>query len=167
MTPAPVPMSNGQLPSLVARWMNRLTAPKSAPPPALRFHRWLYIHTDGRLGAGLIGAWTLLLRTRGRRSGELRTAALVFAQDGGRLVVAASNDGRDTAPAWLHNLRADPQVEVQVGRHRMRGRASVLQPSDPDYARLWQLMNATNNGRYDAHQAKTARPIPLVVIEPD
>lgn len=154
-------------PPRMARWMNRITTPRSAPPPVLRFHRWLYIRSDGRIGAGMIGAWTLLLRTTGRRSGEQRTAALVFAQDNGRIILAASNDGKDTAPSWFHNLCANPQVEVQVGRRRVLGHASVLRATDPDYARLWLLMNGTNNGRYDSYQAKTARPIPLVVVEPE
>lgn len=153
-----------QLPPLIPRTMNRLTAPKSGPAAMLRLHRWIYARSDGRVGAGMIGAWTLLLRTVGRRTGQPRLTALVFARDGKKIIVAASNDGKDHAPAWFHNLCARPEVEVQVGRRRFPGRATVIDSTDPDYPRLWELMNGTNNRRYDAYQAKTSRPIPLVAI---
>jgi F420H(2)-dependent quinone reductase len=157
---------DGKRPPLVPRWMNRLTSPKSAPAPILRLHKWAYVRSDGRVGAGMIGAWTLLLRTIGHRSGERRTTALVFAQDGDRIILVASNDGKDAAPGWFHNLYANPEVEVQIGRKRLHGLASVVAVSHPEHAGMWQLMNETNNGRYDAYQAKTTRPIPVIVIEP-
>lgn len=153
-------------PALIPRTMNRLTAPNSAPASTLRFHRWIYIRSDGRIGPGMIGAWTLLLRTVGRKTGQWRTSALVFARDGERIILAASNDGKDAAPAWFHNLRANPEVQVQVGRHRFAGTATVIESSDAEYPRLWELMNGTNNRRYDAYQSKTSRPIPLVAIVP-
>jgi|HubBroStandDraft_1064217.scaffolds.fasta_scaffold31997_3 deazaflavin-dependent oxidoreductase (nitroreductase family) len=159
-------LGTAKAPPLVARTLNKLTAPNSAPAPILKAHRWLYERTAGRLGPGMIGAWTLLLRTTGRRTGARRTTALVFARDGQRFVLAASNDGKAEAPAWLLNVRSNPAVELQVGRSRFLGRAAVLGRSDPDYPRLWELMNATNNRRYDFYQAKTSRPIPVVVVTP-
>jgi len=84
----------------------------SAPAPVLRLHRWIYSTTDGRIGPGMIGAWTLLLHTVGRRTSQRRTTALVFAHDGERIILAASNDGKDHPPAWFLNLCATPQVEL-------------------------------------------------------
>ncbi len=153
-----------KLPPLIPRMLNRLTAPRSSPAPMLRLHKWIYTATDGRIGPGMIGAWTLLLQTAGRRSGQRRTSALVFARDGDRLIVAPSNDGKDQAPGWFHNLCANSSVEVQIGREHFSGTASVISPSDPEYQRLWELMNKTNNRRYDAYQSKTSRLIPLVAI---
>jgi len=153
-------------PPLIPRMMNRLTAPKSGPAFTLRFHQWIYARSDGRIGPGMIGAWTLLLRTVGRRTGLPRLTALVFARDGERIIVAASNDGQDSAPAWFHNLCAQPEIELQVGRDRVYGSATVIDPTDADYPRLWELMNGTNNRRYDAYQSKTSRPIPIVAITP-
>ena len=66
----------------------------------------------------------------------------------------------------FHNLTSNPEVQVQVGRHRFTGTAAAIESSDADYPRLWELMNGTNNRRYDAYQAKTSRPIPLVAIVP-
>lgn len=151
-------------PPRLARALNRMSAPRTGPAPVLRAHRWLYDHTDGRIGHGMIGAPTLLLRTSGRRSGRRRTTALCYISDAGRLVLAASNDGADRSPGWFHNLVSDPAVEVQVGRRRLAGHAVVVDPSHLDYGRLWRLMNATINGRLDAYQARTRRPIPLVAI---
>lgn len=151
-------------PPFIPRTMNRLTAPTTGPAAMLRLHRWIYIRSDGRIGAGMIGAWTLLLRTVGRRTGRPRVTALVFARDGERIIVAASNDGEDHAPAWFHNLCAMSEVEVQVGRRRFAGSATIVDSTDSDYPRLWELMNQTNNRRYDAYQARTHRPIPLVAI---
>jgi deazaflavin-dependent oxidoreductase (nitroreductase family) len=132
----------------------------------LRLHEQLYRRTDGRLGHRMIGVPTLLLRTTGRRSGETRTNALVYARDGEDYLVVASNGGADRAPAWLHNLRANPDVEVQVRRRRGRGAATVVEPSDPGYERLWKLVNENNHDRYSAYQKQTTRPIPVVVITP-
>jgi deazaflavin-dependent oxidoreductase (nitroreductase family) len=155
-----------KLPSPIPRTMNRLSAPRSAPAPMLRFHHWIYARSDGRIGPGMIGTWTLLLRTVGRRSGQPRSTALVFARDGDRIIVAASNDGKEHAPAWFHNLRSQRDVEVQVGREHFSGSATVIESTHVDYPRLWDLMNRTNNGRYDAYQSKTSRSIPLVAIVP-
>ena len=132
----------------------------------MRIHEAIYIRTDGRVGRRIIGVPTLLLRTTGRRSGLPRTAALVYAEDGDRYVLVASNHGWDRPPAWFVNLQAQPRVNVRVGRVRMDGVASVVASDDPDYSRLWGLVNAVNHDRYDGYQAKTTRPIPLVVVLP-
>ena len=132
----------------------------------LRVHEAIYKGTDGRLGHNMIGVPTLLLRTTGRRSGAARTNSLVYARDGADYIVVASVGGADHHPGWLFNLRANPDVEIQVGRKRQPARARELGPSDPDYARLWKLVNDGNRGRYDEYQTKTSRSIPVVVLTP-
>ena len=132
----------------------------------LRLHEQLYKRTDGRVGHRMIGVPTLLLRTIGRRSGAARTNGLVYARDGDDYLVVASNGGADRHPAWLHNLRANPDVEIQVGRERRKGAARALGPSDPDYERLWTIVNGNNKDRYTAYQKQTSRPIPVVVVTP-
>jgi deazaflavin-dependent oxidoreductase (nitroreductase family) len=132
----------------------------------LRLHEQLYTRSDGRIGHRMIGVPTLLLRTTGRRSGATRTNGLVYARDGNDYLVVASNGGADRPPAWLHNLRANPDVEIQIGRERRKGAARVVEPTDPDYDRLWGIVNANNHDRYRAYQQKTARPIPVIVVTP-
>ena len=132
----------------------------------LRFHDRVYKATDGRIGHRMIGVPTLLLRTTGRRSGAVRTNSLVYASDGGDYLVVASNGGADRPPAWLHNLRANPDVGIQVGRRRQEGTARIVEPSETDYDRLWRIVNDGNRNRYSAYQKQTSRPIPVVVLTP-
>ena len=131
----------------------------------LRFHGWLYRSSNGRFGHHLIGVPTLLLETKGRHSGARRINALVYASDGDAFVVVASN-GTDQPPGWLLNLGADPKVTLQRGRNRTAARARVFAGDDPEYGRLWRLVNQTNHGRYDVYQSKTQRSISLVVLTP-
>jgi deazaflavin-dependent oxidoreductase (nitroreductase family) len=119
----------------------------------LQAHAFLYEHSDGVVGHRILGVPCLMLRTTGRKSGQTRTNSLVYATDG---------DPR--APAWLLNLRAKPEVEVQIGRTRSQATATEIGPDDPDYARLWKLVNDNNSNRYDAYQKKTTRPIPVVAL---
>ena len=133
---------------------------------ALRVHEKLYKATDGRIGHRLLGVPTLLLRTTGRRSGVTRTNGLVYAPDGTDYLVVPSNGGADQPPAWLFNLKAKPEVEIQIGRERQKGNGRVVEPSDPEYARLWKIVNENNGDRYIAYQKETSRPIPVVVLTP-
>lgn len=132
----------------------------------LRAHEKLYVASDGRIGHKMLGVPTLLLRTTGRRSGATRTNGLVYARDGAEYLVVPSNGGADRAPAWLHNLQADPGVEIQIGRERQPATARVIEKADPDYERLWAAVNENNRDRYRAYQEQTARPIPVVALTP-
>ena len=133
---------------------------------SLRVHERVYVASDGRIGHKILGVPSLLLRTTGRRSGATRTNGLVYARDGSDYLVVPSNGGADRAPAWLHNLRANPGVEVQIGRDRQSATAGVVENTDPDFERLWAIVNENNQDRYRAYQEKTARPIPVVVLTP-
>jgi F420H(2)-dependent quinone reductase len=150
---------------MVGRSPNKLLS-MSITSQALRLHEQLYKRTDGRVGHRMIGVPTLLLGTTGRRSGATRTNGLVYARDGDDYLVVASNGGADRPPAWLHNLAANPDVEIQIARERRKGTARVVEPSDPDYDRLWKVVNANNHDRYSAYQKQTARPIPVIVVQP-
>jgi deazaflavin-dependent oxidoreductase (nitroreductase family) len=132
----------------------------------LKLHQQLYVRSDGRVGHKMIGVPTLLLRSKGRRSGRTRTNALVYARDGGDYLLVASNGGADKPPAWLHNVRADPTVEVQVGRERRPASARIVEPGNPDYDRLWRAVNENNRDRYAAYQKMTSRPIPVIAVTP-
>jgi F420H(2)-dependent quinone reductase len=140
--------------------------PDSLQRSIFRIHQVVYERSGGRVGHGLIGVPSLMLRTTGRRSGRTRTSTLVYARDGDAFVVVASNGGLDAEPAWLLNIRADPRTSVQVGRRRAPATARVVERGDPDHARLWTLVNGVNHGRYDGYQSRTDRPIALVSIVP-
>jgi len=114
----------------------------------------------------MIGVPSLLLRTKGRKTGQVRTAALVYAMDGDRFIVVGSNGGGPSSPGWIFNAKAAPDVEVQTGRRRFAATAEVIETGHPDYDRLWSLVNAKNRGRYDAYQRKTPRSIPMLALTP-
>lgn len=128
-----------------------------------RLHRWMYRVTGGLLGGASPMGPMLLLTTRGRRSGEPRTVPLLYMEDGERFVVVGSNGGRPEPPAWLLNLRANPEAEVQVGRRRHRVRAEILEGAA--HGPLWDRLGQYYNG-WAHYQTLTDRPIPAVVLRP-
>jgi F420H(2)-dependent quinone reductase len=132
----------------------------------LRVHDAVYKASGGRIGHRVLGVPTLMLTTTGRRSAQPRTNSLVYARDGDDYLLVASKGGSDSPPAWLLNLTADPHVGIQVGRERLDAVAKVLESSDPDYDRVWKLVNENNKDRYTAYQRQTSRPIPVVAITP-
>ena len=134
---------------------------------ALQTHQWLYEHSGGLVGHRLLmGNRTLLLRTIGRRTGEARCNALTYARDGEAYLVVASNGGSPRPPGWLANVKAHPNVEVQVGRHRIQVTARATYPDDPDYARRFVLVDEVNKGRYAGYQKMTTRPLAIVEMTP-
>ena len=94
----------------------------------------------------------LLLRTVGRRTSQPRTSALLYVRDGDAYVVIASNGGAPQHPGWFHNLTAQPDVEIQVGRARIPVRAQVA--AGEERSRLWARADEVN-------QASTPRTNPV------
>jgi deazaflavin-dependent oxidoreductase (nitroreductase family) len=133
----------------------------------LSIHDKVYKLTGGWIGHRILGGMpSLMLSTTGRRSGTVRTTTLTYATDGDDYLLVASNGGSDRPPAWLLNLRAQPEVEIQIARRKMRATARILEPSDPDYERTWAIVNRNNADRYSAYQKKTERQIPVVALTP-
>ena len=128
---------------------------------ATAVHSRLYRATGGRLGGSVAGGSVLLLTTTGRRSGKRRMVPLGYFVEGDDLVVVGSMGGAPVHPSWYHNLRAQPDVEVQVGKAARRMRARTATPEER--ARLWPgiIETAPAYGRY---QERTAREIPLVIL---
>lgn len=121
-----------------------------------------YVETGGRKGKRWRGVDTLLLTTRGRRTGTLRRSALIYGVDGGNYVVVASKGGSPRHPSWYLNLSDDPEVMVQVGADVMMGKARTA--SGEERERLWRQMSSIWPA-YDDYQERTSRRIPVVVIE--
>lgn len=121
-------------------------------------------HWDATAVGGSADVPCLLLTVRGRRSGKTYTHPLVYGTDGERQVVVGSKGGADTHPQWVHNLLADPVVEVQVGEENFSGRARLAEGDER--TRLWQIV-ADVFPPYNDYQARTEREIPLFVIERD
>jgi deazaflavin-dependent oxidoreductase (nitroreductase family) len=135
-------------------------------PYVLRVHDTVYQKTNGWIGHRILGIPSLLLHTVGAKTGKPRSATLTYARDGENYLVVASKGGDPKAPGWYHNLKANPSVEINVGPKRFRVTATPVLPDDPDYARLWKIVNKNNSNRYEAYQEKTSRPIPVVALKP-
>ena len=126
-------------------------------------HVRLYRETGGEEGYLWNGAPSLLLTTTGRKSGEARTAPLIFARDGDDYLVVASVGGMPKHPAWYLNLQAEPKAQIQV-------KADVIDvvartAADDEKPRLWQIVNETWPN-YATYQTRTDRVIPVVVLTP-
>ena len=135
--------------------------------PLLKVHDKIYQKTEGRIGHRIPGVPpALLLHTVGAKTGLARTTSLTYAKDGDSYLVVASKGGEPTAPGWYFNLKANPDVEINVGPKRFGVTARVVGKDDPDYPRLWQLVNKPNANRYEGYQKRTTRPIPVVALTP-
>jgi deazaflavin-dependent oxidoreductase (nitroreductase family) len=133
----------------------------------VRVHDAVYQRSNGWIGHRIPGAPnSLLLHTVGAKTSLPRTNSLSYVKDGDAYLVVASNGGDRRAPGWYHNLKADPAVQINIGPRRFPVTAQAVLPDDPDYARLWRIVNANNANRYDAYQARTSRPIPVIRLVP-
>jgi F420H(2)-dependent quinone reductase len=128
-----------------------------------KFNVPIYRVTRGRLLGHIGRAPVLLLTTTGRRSGQSRTAPVLYLADGERLIVIGSNAGNERPPAWALNLQANPDAEVEVGGRRRQIRARVA--AGQERAELWGRMNDQYGG-FDEYRARTTRDIKLFVLDP-
>ena len=121
-------------------------------------HMW---DSSIRGGPGLVP--TLLLVTKGRRSGNLMTLPLIYGETEGGYVIVASRGGAPTHPAWHLNLLAQPEVRVQVAAERFSAKARTT--SGQERTRLWEQMVGIFPP-YTEYQERTSREIPVVVLQP-
>jgi deazaflavin-dependent oxidoreductase (nitroreductase family) len=122
----------------------------------------IYRATRGRLMNSVGRAPVLLLTSTGRRSGKQRTAPVVYLDDGERVIVIGSNAGNLNEPGWSHNLKANPDAEVEIRGKRRRVRARVSEGDER--AELWRRMNEQYAG-FDDYEQRTSRNIAVFVLE--
>ena len=116
---------------------------------------------NGKVGGQFEGAPMLLLTTIGAKSGQQRTAPLVYLADGDRVVIFASKGGAPTSPDWFHNIVANPQVIVEVGAERYEATAQITEGEERD--RLYATQAEAMPG-FKAYQEGTTRVIPVVAL---
>lgn len=135
------------------------------PADMLEFNRQLieeYRANGGEVTGQFAGAPLLLLTTTGFKSGEPRTNPLVHAMDGDRVVIFASAAGAPKHPAWFLNLRAQPQVTIELGKEKFSGRAVIVEGDER--RRLYDQQTAVMPG-FAEYERLTTREIPVVAIE--
>jgi deazaflavin-dependent oxidoreductase (nitroreductase family) len=127
-------------------------------------HRALFNATNGVIGGNLLGMLVVDLKTVGAKSGQPRSSMLTSpVQEGDQIVLVASRGGDPHHPAWYHNIKANPEVEARMRGGTKKMRARVATPDEK--ARLWPDVVKKYKG-YGQYQTRTARDIPLVILEP-
>jgi deazaflavin-dependent oxidoreductase (nitroreductase family) len=126
-------------------------------------HVRVYRETNGEQGYIWNGSPILLLTTKGRVSGEMRTIPIIFTPHGDSWVIMASKGGAPTHPKWYLNILDDPHVQVQVKADVYEAVARTA--ASPEREAIWAeaIRNWPN---YDLYQSRTERQIPVVVLEP-
>jgi len=122
----------------------------------------VYRLSGGRIGGKVGGGPVLLLTTTGRKSGQPRTAPVLYLADDGRYVVINTNAGNQKTPAWSLNLKANPEAEVEVGRKRSKVRARIA--AGEERADLWRRHMEQYSG-WDYYESKLDREITVFVLE--
>ncbi|WP_405166878.1 nitroreductase family deazaflavin-dependent oxidoreductase [Nocardia sp. NBC_01499] len=116
----------------------------------------------GKVGGPFEGGDLLLLTTTGAKSGLSRTNPVAYVRDGDNLVIIASKAGAPTSPDWYHNLRANPEVTVEVGTETHKATATPI-TEGPERDRLYAAMVAVMPG-FAEYEEKTDRVIPVVTL---
>jgi deazaflavin-dependent oxidoreductase (nitroreductase family) len=129
---------------------------------AMRIDRVLLPVTGGRLSAS-IGQPVGLLKTIGAKSGEPRSTPLLYSTRADDVILVASKAGSPRNPAWYHNVRAHPEVEL-LAPGGLTGRYIAREAQGTERDELWQQSLDLYSG-YDAYQERTDRRIPVVVLE--
>jgi deazaflavin-dependent oxidoreductase (nitroreductase family) len=136
---------------VVIKWMSRINT-------------WLYKATGGRIGGKFLqGAPVALLTTTGRKTGQPRVSPLLYLRDGDRVVVVASHGGREKNPMWYLNLKANPQVQVQIKKDVLN--LTARDATEEERAKYWPRLVKMYSS-YDDYQSWTDRKIPIVICEP-
>ena len=118
---------------------------------------------EGRVGAPFEGSTLLLLHHVGAKSGKDRINPLVYNRDGDRYVIFASKAGAPTNPDWYHNLKAHPDVTIEVGTDTIEVHAEEATGEERD--RLFQAQTE-RSPQFAEYQSKTERVIPVIVLTP-
>ena len=126
----------------------------------------LYESSGGTKGTTLrdTGLPVVIVTHRGNKTGEIRKTPLMRVKDGNRYVLVGSQGGAPKDPVWVHNLRANPNIELRDQTIVRPMRVREVMDAE-EQRRLWALAVAAYPP-YAEYQARTTRQIPLFVAEP-
>jgi F420H(2)-dependent quinone reductase len=126
----------------------------------------LYESSGGTKGTTLrdTGLAVIIVTHSGNRTGAIRKTPLMRVKDGENYVLVASQGGAPKDPVWVHNLRANPHIELRDETVLRPMRVREVKDAS-ERGRLWSLAVAAFPP-YAEYQARTARQIPVFVAEP-
>ncbi|HEY2597830.1 MAG TPA: nitroreductase family deazaflavin-dependent oxidoreductase [Candidatus Dormibacteraeota bacterium] len=130
------------------------------------FNRTLIDHLRAHQGKAPDGPFKdrtlVILTSKGAKSGAVHESPIVYSRDGDKYVIVASKGGAPTNPSWYHNLKAHPEVTVEIGGEKFKARAR--EASGDEYERLYQN-HASHMPAFNEYRTKTTRHIPVMVLE--
>ncbi len=132
------------------RWTGKLNVP-------------IYRLTGGRLFGKVGDGPVLLLTTTGRKSGERRTAPVLYLAHRDAMILIDTNGGNERLPGWSHNLKADPRAAVEVGRRKLAVTARIAAGAERE--ELWRAANDQYGG-FDEYVEWLDRTPSVWVLEP-
>jgi deazaflavin-dependent oxidoreductase (nitroreductase family) len=118
---------------------------------------------DNALGGYFKGKPLLLLHAKGARTGAERIVALMYLDEGGRRYVFATGGGAPRHPGWYYNVKANPDVTVELGGDTFPARAVEVTGAERDrlyaeQARQWP--------QFAEYEEKTSRVFPGFELQP-
>ena len=136
----------------------RWAAPRAMPP----IERMLATATGGRVQISSLFVPSLILTTRGAKSGLQRDTVLMYTADGyGRAIVAGTNWANEKHPAWSSNLLAQPEAVIMVRGRRYDVRASLIDGDAHD--RVWRHLES-QWPEYRAYERDSGRTVRLFLL---
>lgn len=119
--------------------------------------------SGGQVGGPLTGLPLLLLTTTGARTGLPRTNPITYLTDSGRLIFTAAKEGDATRhPDWFYNLRANPNVTVELGTETFPARTTILEGAERQ--RLFDQIAANVPPEIASYLQKTRIEIPVIAL---
>jgi deazaflavin-dependent oxidoreductase (nitroreductase family) len=148
--PAPRGLNSPQTTTII-KWMSRAQT-------------FVYKKTGGKLGGKFLqGAPVALLTTTGRKTGEPRVSPLLYLREGNRIVLVASKGGSASNPMWYLNLKANPEVSVQIKDEVLH--LIARDATEAERAQYWPRLVQMYTS-FDDYQSWTDRVIPVVICDP-
>jgi len=115
---------------------------------------------DGNVTTGpLVGNPLLIMMSMGAKSGEPRRAIVTYSRDGDDYIIAGTKSGAPTEPLWVNNLRANPDVTIEVGGRTLPATATIV--DEADRQRLWDAHVAALPW-FGEYPEKAGRVIPVI-----
>jgi deazaflavin-dependent oxidoreductase (nitroreductase family) len=119
---------------------------------------------EGRVGGMFEGMPLLLLHHTGAKSGKSRINPLAYQSDNGRYVIFASKAGAPTNPDWYHNLKAHPDVMIEVGSEKIDVIANEATGDERERLFRTQVERVPQFGEYE--KKTDGRVIPVMILTP-
>jgi deazaflavin-dependent oxidoreductase (nitroreductase family) len=116
----------------------------------------------GKVGKPFEGMPMILVTMKGAKSGKAYTMPLVYSKDGDRYVIIASMAGAPNNPDWYHNIKANPEVTLEIGTERFQAKATIT--SGEERERLFNAQAAIMP-IFNDYRKKTSREIPVIALE--